>query len=130
MTGRIEKFFRIAKEAARNSECHFRHGAVLAKSSRVLNVSGNINRYCKFADFHRTEDGHGTIHAEIGAILGISRSVLRSSDVYVIRINREGELMNSRPCDMCMTAMQHVGIKRVFYSITDSEFGVLNLKRS
>jgi len=52
----------------------------------------------------------------LGAILGMARSTTRGSDVYVARINREGEARISKPCPMCEAAMRHVGVRRVYYT--------------
>lgn len=124
---RVQKMFRLAKREAFKSDSKHRHGAILAKSTRVYNSSYNINRYCQFADHHREDAGHGTLHAEIGAILGIDRKKLTGSDVYVIRLSANDELAYSRPCEMCQQAMSHVGIRRCFYSVSEKEWGVLRL---
>jgi tRNA(Arg) A34 adenosine deaminase TadA len=124
---RVQKMFRLAKREAFKSDSKHRHGAILAKSTRVYNSSYNINRYCQFADHHREDAGHGTLHAEIGAILGIDRKKLTGSDVYVIRLSANDELAYSRPCEMCQQVMRHVGVKRCYYSISKDEWGVLRL---
>ena len=124
---RVDRMFKLAKREALKSDSKHRHGAILAKSTRVYNRSFNENRYCHFADYHREEAGHGTLHAEIGAILGIDRSKLTGADVYVIRLSANDKLAYSRPCEMCRQAMSHVGIRRCYYSISQDEWGVLKL---
>jgi hypothetical protein len=37
----------------------------------------------------------------------------------VVRINRQGELRNSRPCNQCIETMTKYNIKRVIYSTDD-----------
>ena len=38
-------------------------------------------------------------------------------DIFVIRVNANDELVNSRPCYNCLNMMKAVGIHRVFYSV-------------
>ena len=95
----------------------FRHGAVLVKGSSVRNISCNKHRHCSFgARFRRASAGEATLHAELGAILGLARTTTTGATVYVARINKEGEARISKPCSMCESAMRHVGVKRVVYT--------------
>ena len=38
------------------------------------------------------------------------------SNLIVIRINKQKEIMNSRPCSNCLTMMQSAGIRKVSYT--------------
>jgi hypothetical protein len=42
-------------------------------------------------------------------------------DIVVMRINKIGEVANARPCYNCLTMMKAVGIRKVYYSISDNE---------
>ena len=42
---------------------------------------------------------------------------LPKMDIFVIRLNANDELVNSRPCYNCLNMMKAVGIHRVFYSV-------------
>jgi deoxycytidylate deaminase len=57
----------------------------------------------------------------------MSRDSTENADIYVIRINTEGESRNSMPCPMCQEAMRFVGIKRVFYSSENGTFEMMKL---
>lgn len=122
--------FEFAKRMALLNEDFgkFRHGAVLVKHGAVINACHNKNRACSFGSRFRSRDkGQATIHAELGAILNIGRGSTENADMYVIRINQEGEFRNSKPCSMCQEAMKFVGIKRVFYSSNDGTFEMMKL---
>ena len=56
----------------------------------------------------------------------MDRSTTQGSDVYVARINREGEARISKPCPMCEAAMRHVGVRRVYYT---NEHGMIERMR-
>ena len=112
------RYIELAKRVAEQSNYgKFRHGAVLVKGNSVRSVSCNKHRHCSFgARFRKEGYGDATLHAELGAILGMDRSTTQGSDVYVARINRVGEARISKPCPMCEAAMRHVGVRRVYYT--------------
>ena len=116
--------FELAKNIAYNSPYNkIRHGAVLVKGGSVINASCNKDNFSSFGTRFRGPDmGHGTHHAELGCILGLDRSITRGADVYVVRVGRSGNLLLSKPCDMCEAALRHVGVRRVYYSLNDGNF--------
>lgn len=137
MTRRINYMLELARTVSTKSEERHKHGAVLAKGSRVLNTGFNRDVFSKFAHRHRGSREknwlrayasfsfvHGTQHAEIDAI---NCKNTNGATVYVVRTNNKGELMYSRPCGMCVASMRTAKIKTVIYSISEKEFGTLNL---
>ena len=86
-----------------------------------MNAAFNKDNYSSFGTrFRNPRRGYATVHAELGSILGMARNVTNGSDVYVCRINREGDFRNSKPCTMCHEALKHVGVKRVYYTTNDN----------
>lgn len=128
-TRKIERFFSLAKNVAQSSEYgKIKHGALLAKGGSVLNVSCNKDNYTSFGTrFRCRHRGHATVHAELGCILGMPRNVTTGADVYVCRVNKQGEFRNSRPCAMCHAALKHVGIKRVYYTTDNNNIEMYKL---
>ena len=121
-TKKINRFFTLARNIAYNSPYgKIRHGAIIVKGGSVLNASFNKENYSSFGTrFRSPHRGHATVHAELGCILGLARDSTIGSDVYVCRINRDGDYRNSKPCKMCHEALKHVGIKRVYYTTNDN----------
>ena len=115
-------YIELAARIAQQTEFkEYKHGAVLVRGGTVLNTSCNKNKYKAWANrFRKKQRGHATVHAEIGAILGLDRSITEGGTIYVVRVGRDGHLRNSKPCPMCEAAMQFVGIKKVIYS---NEYG-------
>jgi len=113
-----QRYIELAMRIAGQTEFReYKHGAVLVRGGTVLNTSCNKNKYKAWANrFRKKQRGHATVHAEIGAILGLDRSITEGSTVYVVRVGRDGCLRNSKPCPMCEAAMQFVGVKKVVYS--------------
>lgn len=109
-------------EAENSLHPQFQHGAVLFNKRRIFNSSPNDrSRYSKFADRFISNEFTATVHAEIGAILNQPKTVTEGSDIFVVRINKKGDLMNSKPCKMCQAAMEFVGIRNCYFSTSDGE---------
>jgi len=115
----------LAKNVASQSLFHsHRHGAVLTKGGSVINTSPNKGGHCAFAGRFRKRDvGHATVHAEVGAILGLDRSVTEGTTLYVARIGKSGEFRMSKPCNMCVAVLKHCGVKKVIFTIDKEEVG-------
>lgn len=128
-TKKNKRMFSFAKRMAMMSDYgHFSHGAVLVKCGNVLNASHNKDKTCSFGSRFRCKNlGRATLHAELGAVLNMSRDSTEGADIYVVRVNRTGELRNSKPCEMCKEAMRFCGVKRVFYSTENGLYDMMKL---
>jgi len=129
VTKRHRRHLDLAKRVAHNSSFEdYRHGAVLARGKSVINASANKNSYKSWWQRFRHRDcGYATQHAELGCILGVDRSLTQGATVYVARIGKLGDLRYSKPCPMCQSAMKHVGIREVIYTVNEEEVGRLRL---
>ena len=129
LSKRISRYFDLAKNVAFNSGYgKLRHGAVLVRGGSIINTCFNKDKFCSFGTKFRNPDrGHATIHAELGCILGLSRTVTTGADVFVCRINKKGDLRNSKPCAMCHQVMKHVGVKRVYYTTNEGSVEMYKL---
>jgi tRNA(Arg) A34 adenosine deaminase TadA len=48
----------------------------------------------------------------------------KGSEVYLVRINKSGiHYLLSRPCSGCMAKMKAKGVRIIYYSISNNEFG-------
>jgi len=128
-SNKTKRYFGLARNTAFDSSYgKLRHGAVLVKGGSVINVSCNKNNYNSFGNrFRFSGSGHATLHAELGCILGMSRTVTTGADIYVCRINKIGEYRLSKPCSMCHAALKHVGIKRVYYTTNNGQIEMYKL---
>ena len=116
---KTQRTLELAKRVAANSTYgKLKHGAVLVKGGNVVNVAFNKPDFTKFGNRFRNNYtcGLATTHAEIGAILGLSRSTTEGATVFVVRINRHGEYRMSKPCPMCEDVLKFVGVKKVVYT--------------
>ena len=53
---------------------------------------------------------------------------MKKNDLIVIRINKQGDLVSSRPCYNCLEMMKAVNIKKVYYSDNDGNIICENVK--
>jgi len=118
VSNRVNRYFDLARNVAFNSNYgKLRHGAVLVKGGSIINTCFNKDKFCSFGSkFRDPSRGPATIHAEIGCVLGLPRDTTSGADIFVCRVNKNGEFRNSKPCAMCHEVMKHVGIKRVYYT--------------
>jgi len=127
--GKVRRYMELARRVAFQS-CFpdYRHGAVLARGGSVINTSHNKGKFCSFGHrFRKKEFGKATVHAELGVILGLERSITEGATVYVARVGRSGDFRMSKPCHMCHGALKHVGVKRVVYTIDNEVAGSYRL---
>lgn len=114
--------------------------ALIVSGGRILSVgfngrdkasSGLQRRYSQH-NSHRASKPC-TIHAEIDAVLNCRKKIdLTGSKVFVIRRLRLDSAENpliamAKPCPMCQAVLFSYGVRRATYTISNNEFGVLNL---
>lgn len=111
----------VAEEMASKSGQYQRHGAVVVQNGKVISSGFNktAGRYPNMQ----------TLHAEMAAIKMCSSVI--DSHVYVVRINNQGNLQNSRPCRRCYRYMLKHGVSKVWWSTGDgNKFASMDLTRS
>lgn len=114
--------------------------ALIVSGGKILSVgfngrdkasSGLQRRYSQH-NSHRASKPC-TIHAEIDAVLNCRKKIdLTGSKVFVIRRLRLDSAENpliamAKPCPMCQAVLFSYGVRRATYTISNNEFGVLNL---
>lgn len=116
MNGLIQKVPRNivhrAYEIAHRSNCKdFRHGAVIYKGRRIIKSGYNIG-------FKTHPNGSGlysTVHAEVCVITRTKNHFypdkLDGLKLFVIRLNKAGDIMDSKPCEDCMRLIKVNGLK-------------------
>ena len=78
--------------------------------------------------FRNGEQG-SCLHAEIDAIVKIPRDTRHKIKLFVMRFRKDGILTMARPCRMCRTFMNKVGVdaKNVYYTNWDGEWEKLEM---
>ncbi|AGE56192.1 cytidine and deoxycytidylate deaminase [Paramecium bursaria Chlorella virus NE-JV-1] len=107
MTKLHEAIEEASRLAAQTNGC-FRHGCVILEGKKIV-ARGN--------NHVRTNIGTSSIHAEMDALWKIQNSDAHSNlKAVIIRISKTGQFGNSRPCDMCYSALKQHGVKTIVYS--------------
>jgi deoxycytidylate deaminase len=67
------------------------------------------------------------IHSELAAIKNFSLPVseLKKYTLFNVRIDRNGQFNNSKPCKNCRRMLEYFGIKKVYFSTKKGMFDVL-----
>lgn len=59
----------------------------------------------------------------------ISRKTDVGSIVYVARIRLDGDLAMAKPCKNCKKILSSKGVKRVYYTIDNKNYGFMDLQK-
>lgn len=106
---------KLCTEQARLSDNRHRLGAVIYNKNVILSADHNYSLKSAKHLHPRFSKWYGSVHAEAATILS-SRCDLKSSSMFLLRINRKEEILLAKPCQHCMSYIYHVGIRRVTYS--------------
>lgn len=91
--------------------------AIVLKKRKIVSVG--YNSYCKThpsqAAFARGvgQEKRIYIHAEISALLKAPKG---SDTIIILRLNKNGELGNAKPCPICSEAIKQFGITKIIHS--------------
>ena len=112
---RVKRYFQLAAQIAERGDDlrQYRLGAVGIRNDGVIVTSSNT----------RCRSPQKLAHAESR----LARKLNRGSVVYVVRILRNGDFANARPCFNCQNALRSRGVSRIYYSISTSEYGVMEV---
>lgn len=97
-----------------------RHASAIVYKNTILSTGKNkLKSHPKMKEFQDNPE-RIFLHAEMDAIVKcINRyglEILKKSDLYVVRLGRKGQLLNSKPCDGCESAINFYGLKNVYHS--------------
>jgi len=113
----MKRFFRLAKKVAikKKDRRKYKVGAVGIRNDGTIVKSSNVP--CKVPE--------PTAHAEVR----LARKLTKGSIVYIVRVNSAYELCMARPCANCLRVLIQKEVKRIYYSITNEEYGVIILNQ-
>ena len=114
-------------------ELDSRHCALLVSGGNVISIGYNklSNQELRFPGGKKvSRRPQSSEHAEMQAIMAVRRKIdLTNCKMFVVRVNRQEELSMSRPCILCAPQIANYGIARVYYSISETEYAVWNVKK-
>lgn len=115
MRREIFNYFLIAAKLStkRDDKRHFFLGAIGIRSDGVMVKSFNGS----------SQEPFRTAHAEYR----LSKKLDYGSNVYVARVMHKGFGV-ARPCRKCMKALLSMRVNRIYYTINNSEYGILTCR--
>jgi len=108
----MTRAIQFAYKFACRSDCeHYRHSAIVFKKGRFICGAANIQKKT-----HTLGSGpHTSCHAEVRAIIKakaiLNRNNLSDCTIFVMRINKRGEIKLSKPCKDCAKLITVHGLK-------------------
>lgn len=111
------RWVKNAVDEAKKSTFHIKVGAVIFNKSKFVSSGHNhANRSIKkhHPRFRKTEY---SIHAEVDAIIK-AKTDLKGKSILIVRINNNDKFRLAKPCKYCLKYIRHVGIKRIYYSVS------------
>lgn len=107
---------------AKHSPAKFRHAAIcLDSKGRIVSYATNSRKTHPLqAEYARRtgKEKKVSLHAEIAALIRAREDI---ETVVVARINKRGELRNSKPCPICRLALEEAEVNEIWFS-TDIGF--------
>ncbi|MDD4081819.1 MAG: hypothetical protein PHD05_00395 [Sphaerochaetaceae bacterium] len=123
----ISKFLKIAIEESKKSNHRQRCAAVIFKRNKIISKGFNTTQKSIKHFKKKFQRWPGTIHAEVDAIIKAKTDLKRCS-ILVVRINRNGQLRLSKPCQYCQMYLDYIGIRKIYYTTNDATIQELNEK--
>ena len=103
----------VALDRMNNRRIDFRFGAVGLRADGKLVTAFNDIAYAPTWNSH--------------AESRLCRKITPGTVVAVVRVLKSGEWSLAKPCPSCELCLRRKGVKRVYYSIANSEYGVLDI---
>jgi deoxycytidylate deaminase len=104
---------------SRESRCF--HIAFIFKGNNILSIGVNskkthpqIKKY-GYQDFSR-------LHAELAAAIKFGKTDCRKYSLAVLRIDRNGEFNQSKPCECCSNMLNQLNFKNVYFTNSEGEW--------
>lgn len=116
-----KKYFEMAKLVATSKKDRrsFLLGAIGVRNDGV--IVGSPNGPAKIK-----ESNNRGYFSEAHAEFRISKKLDVGAVVYVIRIRRgDKKVCLAKPCETCMNKLKAKGVKKIYYSITENEKGIV-----
>lgn len=107
----------VAVDIASISNAYRKHGAVAVYKNKITGIDKNsYEKSSALQRLYAKKVGRSAAkynHAEVAAV---NKCNGKLDTLIVVRVNDKGELLNSKPCSICMELLHDFGVKRVYYS--------------
>ena len=95
-----------------------RHAAAVVHRGRIISLETNSKKTHPIQKRWGKNRHSIYLHAEVNAIIKAMKTTVNFNecDLYVIRLDKMGNLAKSKPCRGCQDAIKHYNFKEVYHS--------------
>ena len=113
-TSILNQCLKFARMKLKSHSENYKHFSFIVQKNKV--VDWGINN-CKEMPAHFGYRKSSKTHAEVAAYFK-AKGIMQDGDFEIvnIRLNNDGWLRNSKPCDCCYRLLKALGCKRFYYS--------------
>lgn len=101
------------------------HVAILCRKNRIVHVGWNKPKTHPNNARHPYRWHTPLLHAELDVCLKTHEDDLSKYTLYVMRVNRNQQFKNSKPCSGCKSLIEQLNINNVYYTNSYGEFEYL-----
>lgn len=115
----MNEIFNLLKKEVAKAELigPSRHAAAIVHGNDVLSIGFNKRKTHPLMRQFQHSPYKLYLHAEIDAISKVKdKSLLRHSELYVLRLSRGNNVLISEPCQTCKNAIEYFGIKQTHWT--------------
>lgn len=100
---------------ASKSEHRFRMAAVIFSKKSIISKGRNQSNRSLKHFLPKFWKWPYSVHAEMDAVIK-ARQDISGMSILVVRLDAKNSLTLAKPCQHCLTYLDYVGIKKIFYS--------------
>ena len=118
------KYLNIAIKELNRLDQRFKLVAILGDRKPISVATNNLDK-THTVNLHFNPNRKS--HAEVRCIRKTHPNQVRGATIYVYRMNLKGELALAKPCIVCQNLLKEEGVKNVYYTINNTEFGYMSI---
>ena len=105
-----------------NLERRCSHIAFLIRSGKIVHIGTNsCKSHPETLKYDYKDHQKVGIHAELSVCMKSGKENLKDYEMVVLRVDRKGNLANSKPCCGCQSVIKQFNIGEVWYSDSKGE---------
>lgn len=122
----LKRLLILTDKLYKRSNLRCKHVTFILYKNKIISIGINHKKTDTFA--HENGYKYPYKHSEMAAIKKIFKFKLNKSKLILINIRKNKKnILYSAPCKNCKNLISAYGIKNVYYSINNEEFGFLTL---
>ena len=110
-----------------NVELRCSHIAFLIKKNKICHIGMNIGKtHPRVLKYNYKGGSNSNIHAELRVCIKSGKENLKEFTMVVLRVDRNGKLSNSKPCNGCTQLIRQFSVGEIWFSDKNGQILKLN----